>query len=307
MKMKVIPVLLVLAFSLMAPMAMAAKPSTNGFDEFGYNYGARLFNGWYGQWADKPSGTWSGETLDAYLVMKWSDDWIPQADEPVGAWCTNHWTWYSNDVEEGTWYGWDTRVDWTLKDTPPLAEYKVEEFLKIMKVGDVPAAWAEYSAGGAYSAGWGSYASSVPRYVVFQDTLTIYKKTWSLVGQYVWIVLGTYTHDLLITQQNPDGTFSGTGGYPAGQSPYTDPGETSETITGQITGDQISLTTTYLGPYNPGYTATAIGTIASDGSMGGTVPWVWYTISGNAAITYPIDEIINLCTTSPKGLGKPIF
>jgi hypothetical protein len=106
----------------------------------------------------------------------------------------------------------------------------------------------------------------------------------NVVGTYKWLVLGTYEHDMVITTQNPDGTFSGTGGYPAGSSPYTDLGQTSETITGQVTGNQITFTTTYLGPYNPGYSATVLGTIASDGKISGTSPWEWHTTAGAAKL-----------------------
>ncbi len=105
-----------------------------------------------------------------------------------------------------------------------------------------------------------------------------------VTGTYTWLVLGIYHHDLVITTQNPDGTFSGTGGYPAGSSPYDSSGQTSEVITGQVTGNQITFTTTYSGPYNPGYSATASGTIAPNGSMSGTSPWEWHTTSGAATL-----------------------
>ncbi|MFA5366972.1 MAG: hypothetical protein WC333_03765 [Dehalococcoidia bacterium] len=100
----------------------------------------------------------------------------------------------------------------------------------------------------------------------------------NVIGTYTWLVLSTYSHDLFITQQNPDGTFSGTGGYPAGAATYA----TTETITGKVTGNQITFTTKYAGPYNPGYTATASETIAADGSMSGNSPWEWHTTSGAA-------------------------
>ncbi|MBA7632694.1 hypothetical protein ES703_40246 [subsurface metagenome] len=103
-------------------------------------------------------------------------------------------------------------------------------------------------------------------------------------GTYKWLVLNKYLHDLVITTQNPDGTFSGTGGYPSGNSPYTGPGQTSEIITGHFTGNQITFTTTYSGPYNPGYSATVSGTIAADGTMSGNSPWEWHTTSGNATL-----------------------
>jgi hypothetical protein len=101
-----------------------------------------------------------------------------------------------------------------------------------------------------------------------------------ITGTYTWLVLGTYHHDMEITTQNPDGTFSGAGGYPAGSYPYTSSGQTSEIITGQVNGNLISFTTTYNGPYNPGYSVTVTGTIAADGSMSGNSPWEWHTISG---------------------------
>lgn len=107
----------------------------------------------------------------------------------------------------------------------------------------------------------------------------------SILETYTWMVLGTYHHDLVIDVQNPDGTFSGYGGYPAGEGPdYDDPGQTAETITGQIVGNTVTFTTTYSGPYNPGYTATVVGTIAGGGSMSGTSPWEWHTTSGSVTL-----------------------
>jgi len=175
---KLVLVLVVAALVLVLPTAvLAAKPADKGFDEFGYNYNARLFNSWYGYYDRDIEGGWVTGTGDAWLVMKWSKNWIPMIDEPVGAWCTNHWVWYSNDYDEETWYGWDIRLDWNEESGIPEAEYKVEEFLKIMKVGDNLEEWARYEAGGAVSAGWGTYDSGVPKYVVFQDTVDVYDTT----------------------------------------------------------------------------------------------------------------------------------
>jgi len=159
---------------LLASPLMAAKPAETGFDEFGYNDNARLFNGWYGYYDRVIDGGWVVGTADAWLVMKWSKDWVPMIDEPEGAWCTNHWTWYANSYDVSTWYGWLGRAAWTEKEVLPDADYRIEEFMKIMKVGDDPEAWSMYEAGGAYSAGWGSYSSGVPKYVVFQDTVEVY-------------------------------------------------------------------------------------------------------------------------------------
>src|SRR3989338_2522815 len=83
---------------------------------------------------------------------------------------------------------------------------------------------------------------------------------WDVRGTHVWTVLGTYNHDIVITTQNfLDGTFSGTGGYPAGSFTYNLPGQTSELISGQVVGNIITLTTTYLGPSFIPYTVTATG------------------------------------------------
>lgn len=115
--------------------------------------------------------------------------------------------------------------------------------------------------------------------VYLSKAYTPYEPT-NVVGTYTWLVLGTYSHDLVITTQNADGTFSGYGGYPAGANTY----QTTEVITGKFAGNQIEFTTVYQGPYNPGYTATVKGTINADSSMSGTVPWEWHTTSGAATL-----------------------
>ena len=108
----------------------------------------------------------------------------------------------------------------------------------------------------------------------------------NITGTYEWLVLGTYLHDMIIDTQNPDGTFSGTGGYPAGSFPYTSSGQTPEIITGQVMGNQIDITftTTYLGPYAPGYTVTVSGIIDSNGEMSGNSPWEWHTTVGQVTL-----------------------
>lgn len=120
---------LVLLLGLIATPVMAAKPAGKGFDQYGYNYQARIFNGLFGN-ADenRPSGdgnpdTYFGDSTNSYgyldtdgeyheilvnvagshLVMKWSDAWHMAVFGPdnlrgtgdevpwgEGAWCTNH-------------------------------------------------------------------------------------------------------------------------------------------------------------------------------------------------------------------------
>lgn len=73
-----------------------------GYDEFGYNYQAHIFNGRYCDY-DRVTG---GEYCDVQLVMKWNDAWLSNKDCDgdglldryygydsyigSGAWCTNH-------------------------------------------------------------------------------------------------------------------------------------------------------------------------------------------------------------------------
>jgi len=106
------------------------------------------------------------------------------------------------------------------------------------------------------------------------DTGNLPAVNWNVLGTWKWSVLNTYLHDIVIDAQNLDGTFSGHGGYPAGESYiYT------EVITGQITGNSITIHTVYApGPYS----VTASGEIASDGTISGTNPWSWKMIEGKA-------------------------
>ena len=122
---------LVLALSLclvtVGPAA-AAKPEGKGFDQWGYNYQARIFNGLFGNSDENRPGdgnpdTYFGDSTNSYgyfdtdgeyheilvnvagshLVMKWSEVWHMAVfgpdgvrgsgdEEPwgQGAWCTNH-------------------------------------------------------------------------------------------------------------------------------------------------------------------------------------------------------------------------
>ena len=78
-----------------------------GFDEFGYNYKANMFNGRYCD-NDRVIG---GDYCDVNLIMKWSDEWLnenrvrcegtPQEGISAceGSWLTNH---QSGTNEDGT-------------------------------------------------------------------------------------------------------------------------------------------------------------------------------------------------------------
>ncbi len=88
----------------------AGNPVTVGYDQFGYNYQAHLFNGIYSD-VDRVHG---GSYSDVNLQMKWSDDWLSNKDcDETGlldrggdgtdlgskGWVTNH---QSGTNEDGT-------------------------------------------------------------------------------------------------------------------------------------------------------------------------------------------------------------
>jgi hypothetical protein len=52
-------------------------PIVSGFDKWGYNYQAHMFNGLYENFSRQEPVATSG---DVNLVMKWSDDWLSSTD-----------------------------------------------------------------------------------------------------------------------------------------------------------------------------------------------------------------------------------
>ena len=82
--------------------AKTGETLTTGYDEFGYNYQAHIFNGRYCDY-DRVEG---GDYCDVDVVMKWNDAWLSNRDcignglldrhygydsyIGSGAWCTNH-------------------------------------------------------------------------------------------------------------------------------------------------------------------------------------------------------------------------
>ena len=113
-----------------------------GYDQWGYNYQAQMFNGGYcDAYRD---AAWCQPYVDVELMMKWNDGWLSNRDcdddglldrhfgypgyQGSGAWLTNHqsgkvevngkmrkWTYFvkiiaaptSANVEDGVWYAAD--------------------------------------------------------------------------------------------------------------------------------------------------------------------------------------------------------
>jgi hypothetical protein len=81
-----------------------------GFDQFGYNYQARMFNGTYASSDRNNNNGYYGDTTSDYiddkLIMKWSDDWLSNLDcnhdgklDRGGAGGTESKGWLTNLVE----------------------------------------------------------------------------------------------------------------------------------------------------------------------------------------------------------------
>ncbi|MEA2593586.1 MAG: hypothetical protein QOF01_55 [Thermomicrobiales bacterium] len=61
----------------------AGDPVVAGYDQFGYNYQAHMFNGTYDSVDRNIDGTYFGDIgdyVDDSLIMKWSDAWIANVD-----------------------------------------------------------------------------------------------------------------------------------------------------------------------------------------------------------------------------------
>ncbi|MHB1107448.1 MAG: hypothetical protein ACYCZ2_13915 [Lutibacter sp.] len=108
-----------------------------GYDEWGYNYNANMFNGFYCD--SYRDADWCQEYKDVELIMKWNDAWLSNKDcgtqgedqgeftaltpdgrldrhygfpsyRGSGAWITNH----QKGVYEGEDYNWDVSGNWLL-------------------------------------------------------------------------------------------------------------------------------------------------------------------------------------------------
>ena len=83
-------------------LASTGEPLETGYDEFGYNYQAHMYNGWYCEYLREPCPT----EATVQLMMKWNDAWLSNKDCDEddlldrhfgydsyigsGAWLTNH-------------------------------------------------------------------------------------------------------------------------------------------------------------------------------------------------------------------------
>ena len=120
------------------------NPISTGFDEFGYNYQAHLFNGTYDSSDRNIDGTYWGSTgdyVDDKLMMKWSDSWLANVD------CDGDGNLDRGLVDGtvgGTSMGWLTNqvVGDYLDNDGNVAHYT--NFVKIVWVGLGGSLWGQY-------------------------------------------------------------------------------------------------------------------------------------------------------------------
>lgn len=122
------------------------SPLVLGYDQFGYNYQAHIFNGTYDSsdrvldglyWGDPASADYADDSL----IMKWSDPWLANVD------CNG-----DGKLDRGLGTaGWSTNTSegWTTNQingdyTNATGLHKYTQFDKIVWVGPGGSLWGEY-------------------------------------------------------------------------------------------------------------------------------------------------------------------
>ena len=193
---------------------------TTGYDEWGYNYQAHMFNGGYcDAYRD---AAWCQEWKEDYLIMKWNDAWLSNKDCDEDGLLDRH-------------FGYDSYIG--------------------------SGAWCTNHQWGSYYAGyWFLDGSWKLEFILGDDPPQIFPHSWEITTQ-------------------TDGTITGIG--ESGIHDYT--------LVITIIGDSLEIIATY-GSTLPGYTYTAEGTIAADGTISG----VW-TGSNSKSGTWSSVEGTALC------------
>ena len=115
---------LVLLTVVTVVLAVLPGMAKGGFDDFGYNYGARLFSGPADGVDRNLDGSVWGDPLYAndHLLMKWSKGWDAARFGGVAwgpdAWTTNHWNGRVPGGSEETWHYLIIWVGSELQDSP---------------------------------------------------------------------------------------------------------------------------------------------------------------------------------------------
>ena len=200
----------------------AGAPISLGYDQWGYNYEAHMFNGWYDNYSRPSTPATGGDRL----MMKWNDAWLSNqsCDENYlldrhygfesyvgsGAWLTNH----ASGEYEGSDFVFGPLTGQYVISFVLGGTYNHDVFLT--NTAGVLTGHGGYIAGGPYSYTWDITSGTVIGNTM--DFYAIYTGGPDAVGT-VMHVTGTI---------QPDGTVSGTwndnylGGYREGTWSATD-------------------------------------------------------------------------------------
>lgn len=139
--------------------------AAGGFNEFGYNYDARIFNG-LADGVDKvlDGNVWGSPTYaNDHVVMKWNEAWdncnaVRTPENCKGAWTDNEW---SGKTKDGSGEVWHYKIVWignytTNPELVPEGAYGVwGEYAVIMDQGNGSSGHVWYAHG--IPAGYGAY------------------------------------------------------------------------------------------------------------------------------------------------------
>lgn len=146
---------------------------------------ARIYVGWEEGYLEStlmPESTW--------LIVKWSKDWdLPFGfNIPEGAWMASHFIWYTNNISKGFFgYNETSLVSWGDPDIIPEAEYRVEDYVKIVILNENEN--KKYKEKGAFKASDLGYPFPENAYVVHY-TVEVYNATTnSLLFEYTLVPL----------------------------------------------------------------------------------------------------------------------
>jgi hypothetical protein len=129
----------------------AGQPISTGFDQFGYNYQAHIFNGTYDSVDRILDGKYWGSTgdfVDDQLIMKWSDSWLANVDctGPAGIPDGKLDRGLVNGAAGGVSLGWETNHvegDYD-SDGDGTQDAHYTYFVKIVWVGPGGSLWGQY-------------------------------------------------------------------------------------------------------------------------------------------------------------------
>lgn len=116
------------------------NPITTGYDQYGYNYQAHMFNGYAANYSRPAVLVTSGDKL----MMKWSDAWIANVDCNGDGKLDRG---LVNGISNGISQGWLTNeyTGWYDSDADGVLDAHYTDFIKIVYTGSGSPLWGSYT------------------------------------------------------------------------------------------------------------------------------------------------------------------